>query len=57
MGQVNNAFRLDPLVFEKQFQFKKPGNDEEFIVYCRSGARSGMASDVLTKLGYRKYSC
>lgn len=32
----------------------EPHKDDEIIVHCRSGARSGNAKSILTQLGYTK---
>ncbi|KAG9091672.1 hypothetical protein FRC06_000473, partial [Ceratobasidium sp. 370] len=39
--------------FRNKHGFKKPTEDQEFVVYCRSGKRSATAADIAYKYGYK----
>lgn len=46
------AFALDEATFEQKFGWKKPSKDQELIIYCKKGKRSGIATDWAKKGGY-----
>lgn len=54
-GHIKGAVNIDyyddnfSTIFEKQF----PDKNKTYILYCRSGARSMYAADMLQKLGYK----
>lgn len=45
---------MDPGEFYVKHGFKKPGEAEEIVFYCRSGKRSATACDSAMKNGYKK---
>ncbi|CAE6518106.1 unnamed protein product [Rhizoctonia solani] len=46
------ALRAPEDEFRNKHGFKKPTQNQEIIVYCRSGKRSATASDIANKYGY-----
>ncbi len=48
-GSVLNMSEKD---FEKKYKFPKFKKSDKIIVYCRSGGRSGHASEILHQAGY-----
>lgn len=57
VGKIEEAMKLSDEEFSKTYGFSKPVFEDNVVVYCRSGRRSTTASDILTKLGYKKYVC
>ncbi len=51
LSQLKEAVSLAPTVFFSRYGFILP-KDEQVIVYCRSGSRSGKAASYLCSLGY-----
>jgi rhodanese-related sulfurtransferase len=49
------ALRSPEDEFRNKHGFKKPTQNQEIIVYCRSGKRSATAADIAHKYGYTKY--
>ncbi|KAG8685052.1 hypothetical protein FRC09_014985 [Ceratobasidium sp. 395] len=47
------ALRAPEDDFRNKHGFKKPTQDQEFVVYCRSGKRSATAADIAHKYGYK----
>lgn len=52
LGEVDQAFQLPADVFERKYNFSKPAPDQSLVLTCRSGRRSNIACEILTKLGY-----
>lgn len=52
LSEVRLAFSLNADAFEAKYNAKKPTQTDEIILQCRSGARSGVAQNILTDLGY-----
>lgn len=48
-GAVNVPLQTLPQAIEQQF----PDKNKVLLLHCRSGARSGMAKDILSRAGYR----
>ncbi|CAE6422036.1 unnamed protein product [Rhizoctonia solani] len=46
------ALRAPEDEFRNKHGFKKPTQNQEIIVYCRSGKRSATAADIANKYGY-----
>ncbi|KAI8928888.1 Rhodanese-like domain-containing protein [Entophlyctis helioformis] len=53
VGALDDAFRLDASTFKATHGFDKPTNDQDIVVYCRSGRRSGMATQTLLSHGFK----
>ncbi|KAG0046818.1 hypothetical protein BGZ83_008013 [Gryganskiella cystojenkinii] len=59
LANIQEALSLPEKEFEDRFGFHKPAKNDEIVLYCRSGRRSGMAFEVAKSLGYngvRNYS-
>ena len=52
LSDVRKSFRLSPEIFENTFHAEKPNFDDEIILQCRSGYRSGVAQKMLIDLGF-----
>ncbi|KAG8882495.1 hypothetical protein FRB98_003624 [Tulasnella sp. 332] len=52
LSGLGPSLSLPDIEFEDKHGFKKPGKDQEFVVYCRSGKRSATASDEAKQRGY-----
>lgn len=52
LGELHAAFALDDKSFLERFKFAKPTMDTHVVVYCRSGARSELATLMLLQLGW-----
>ena len=54
LGEIEGAFssELNSQQFKEAYGFRKPETSEVVILYCRSGARSDQATDILKRLGY-----
>lgn len=50
--EMFEAFHMTPEQFEEQYGFPKPKPEETVIFYCQYGARSLMAAQILSWLGY-----
>lgn len=46
------ALALDPPEFLEKHKFDKPGINDEIVVYCRTGSRSGEAMGIFREKGY-----
>ncbi|GJJ76563.1 thiosulfate:glutathione sulfurtransferase [Entomortierella parvispora] len=59
LANIQEALSLPDKEFEDRFGFHKPAKNDEIVLYCRSGRRSGMAFELAKSLGYngvRNYS-
>lgn len=54
LGEVEQAFQLPPNEFERKYKVSKPNQSHTVVLSCRSGKRSLVACEKLTKLGYDK---
>lgn len=50
--EMYDAFKLTPEEFDEEFGFAKPHPSQKIIFYCQFGARSLMAGQILSYLGY-----
>jgi len=48
------ALGLSPTEFETKFNFSQFKKDDNLIFYCRTGARSGMATQIAIRKGFTK---
>lgn len=51
-GHIKNAINIPYQVIGRKIKQVIEEKDREVILYCRSGRRSGIALETLTKLGY-----
>lgn len=51
-GHIPNALLIPYTEIEKKAEEILPDKDAQILVYCRSGRRSKIAAESLTKLGY-----
>lgn len=51
-GHIKNAINIPYEVIGRKIKQVAEKKDQEVILYCRSGRRSGIALKTLTKLGY-----
>lgn len=51
-GHIKGAIHIPHTVIGSQIQNVTDEKEREILLYCRSGQRSGMALETLTKLGY-----
>eukprot|EP00842_Homolaphlyctis_polyrhiza_P000905 jgi/Hompol1/1815/HPOL_005731-RA len=59
VNSLDGAFKMTPEAFKAEYGFAKPTIDQTIVVYCRSGRRSLMASNMLRDNGFtniRDYS-
>jgi len=54
LPQFEQALELNPDEFEKEFNFTQFKKDDNLIFYCRTGARSQMATQFALRKGYTK---
>ncbi|KAI2665054.1 Thiosulfate:glutathione sulfurtransferase [Labeo rohita] len=55
LGDVEQAFRLNPDQFRERYGVPKPGlEDSDFVLYCRRGIRSLTALEIARDLGYSR---
>lgn len=52
LGDLHSALALDDKAFLAKYKFSKPTMDTRVVVYCRSGARSELATLMLLQLGW-----
>lgn len=52
-GHIKNAILIPVGELESRIQELESAKDKTILVYCRSGHRSGIASDVLIKHGFK----
>jgi rhodanese-related sulfurtransferase len=52
LGELHAAFNLDDKSFLAKFKFSKPTMDARIVAYCRSGARSELATLMLIQGGW-----
>ncbi|MFZ4479886.1 MAG: rhodanese-like domain-containing protein [Rhodoferax sp.] len=51
---IAGAINIDHSVIAQQISNANVAKDDTVILYCRSGNRSGIAQDILSKMGYLK---
>ena len=51
-GHIPGAILIPYTEIENQAEEMLPNKDKQILVYCRSGRRSKIAADALSKLGY-----
>lgn len=51
-GHIKNAILIPYDEIAERHEELKADKDSKIVVYCRSGNRSEVASEILTKLGY-----
>lgn len=51
-GHIKNAVLIPDYEVETRAEKELPDKDQLIMVYCRSGRRSKIASDILVSLGY-----
>lgn len=55
-GAIGNAINIDIMGYNFQQDIAKLSKDKTYMVYCRSGNRSGQACSVMSKLGFTCYN-
>lgn len=55
-GNIKGAKNIDFMSASFKDQFLKLDKGKEYFLYCRSGNRSGQASNILSKEGYKVYN-
>ncbi|MGO3238584.1 MAG: rhodanese-like domain-containing protein [Psychroflexus halocasei] len=55
-GHIKNSTLINFFDDDFKEQLSKLPEDKEILVYCRSGNRSGKASEILENLGYKDVS-
>lgn len=55
-GRIPGAIHVGRGVLEANIESRIPQKTTPIVVYCRSGARSAVAADVLAKMGYTNVS-
>lgn len=53
-GKIKNAIELDFRSDDFQEQLLKLPKNDEYVVYCRSGNRSGQAMEMMKQSGFQK---
>ncbi len=53
-GHIENAVNLDSYSEAFRDELNKLNKNKTYIIYCRSGGRSGNALDVMEELGFRE---
>jgi len=53
-GHLDGAINIDHQVIGQRIGMAGVAKDDEVILYCRSGRRSGIAAETLSGLGYKK---
>lgn len=53
-GHIQGALNIDHSVIAQRISMAGVAKDDEVILYCRSGNRSGIAMQTLNKLGYTR---
>jgi phage shock protein E len=53
-GHIEGALNIDHSVIGQRIAMAGVGKDDEVILYCRSGRRSGLALETLKNMGYSK---
>ena len=53
-GHLDGAINIDHQVIAQRIGMAGVAKSDEVIVYCRSGRRSGIATEVLQGMGYKK---
>lgn len=53
-GNIAQSINIDHSVIHRDILKANVAKDDHVILYCRSGRRSGIAMDVLKKMGYTK---
>ena len=53
-GHLDGAINIDHQVIGQRIGMAGVAKDDEVILYCRSGRRSGIAPEVLQGMGYKK---
>ena len=51
-GHIENAILIPEYEIAKRAEKELPDKEQPILVYCRSGRRSKIASEELTRLGY-----
>ncbi|KAK2859496.1 hypothetical protein Q5P01_004116 [Channa striata] len=55
LGNLEESLKLTPEQFQHQFAVRAPGkNDDNIVIYCRSGNRSAKALDIARHLGFSR---
>ena len=55
MGEVEEALKLSPAVFQERYKAKKPGKqDSDIVFHCRAGMRSRTAMATAHQLGFTR---
>lgn len=52
-GKIRNARNIDFMSIDFENQVKNLPKEKTYLVYCRSGNRSGQACEVLADLGFK----
>lgn len=53
--KVPEAFTMDPVAFEEEYNVKKPDkNDANIVFHCLAGIRSRAAMEAVHQIGYTK---
>lgn len=55
-GAIGNAINIDIMSYNFQQDIAKLSKDKTYMVYCRSGNRSGQACSVMSKMGLTCYN-
>lgn len=50
--ELEEAFSLDESEFKERYGFRKPTKEQTFVLYCRTGGRSSVATALLKRKGY-----
>lgn len=53
-GHIDGALNIDHEAISQRISAAGVSKDDEVILYCRSGRRSGIALQSLNKLGYKR---
>ena len=53
-GDIAGALNIDQAVIAQEISKANVAKDDTVILYCRSGNRSGIAQEILKKMGYLK---
>lgn len=54
MGHIDNAILIDIYRDDFREELDKLDKNKEYLVYCRTGARSGAALGMMDELGFQK---